>query len=180
MSTALISPEDVWDRQGLTDECFLMDVRTPAEYREVHIPGSVNTPLGQMERQLSAVQDRPSARGTAIVRHTRIRSQAVHDELERLGIRGAPILHGGLVSWIDRGLPVIRGAETISLQRQVQIGAGSLTLLGGLLGVFVSPWFLALAGLAGAGQVIAGMTDTCTFAGLLSKLPFNRRGQSQR
>jgi glyoxylase-like metal-dependent hydrolase (beta-lactamase superfamily II) len=34
--------------------------------------------------------------------------------------------------------------------RQVQIVAGSLVLLGTLLGAFVSPWFLILSGLVGA------------------------------
>ena len=179
MKTALINPEEVWDGQGLPDDFFLMDVRTPAEFREVHIPGSVNIPLGEVEHQVSAIQARAAGGGMAIVCHTRIRSQAVHDEFERLGIREAPILYGGIVSWISKGLPVIRGEKTISLMRQVQIGAGSLTVLGVLLGAFVSPWFLALAGLVGAGQVIAGATDTCAFAGLLSKLPFNRRGQGQ-
>ena len=75
---------------------------------------------------------------------------------------------------VKSGLPVIRGEDTVSLQRQVQVAAGSLMVLGVLLGAFVSLWFLALSGLIGVGLVIAGMTGTCAYAVLHSKLPFNR------
>lgn len=42
--------------------------------------------------------------------------------------------------------------------RQAQIGAGSLTLAGALLGALVSPWFCLLCGLVGAGLLFAGLT----------------------
>jgi hypothetical protein len=41
--------------------------------------------------------------------------------------------------------------------RQVQITAGSLILVGTLLGAFVSPWWLILSGFVGAGLVFAGI-----------------------
>lgn len=36
----------------------LLDVRTPEEYREGHIPGSVNVPLQQIDKVTSAVADK--------------------------------------------------------------------------------------------------------------------------
>ena len=39
-----------------TDEAVLLDVRTPQEYREGHIPGSKNVPLQQLDK-ISSVAD---------------------------------------------------------------------------------------------------------------------------
>lgn len=62
----------------------------------------------------------------------------------------------------------------ISIQRQVQIVAGSLVFLGTLLGALVDPRFLFLPGFVGAGLTFAGITSTCEMALLLQKLPYNR------
>jgi hypothetical protein len=62
--------------------------------------------------------------------------------------------------------------------RQVQVVAGSLTLLGTFLGVTTSPWFLLLSGAVGAGQVFSGLSGTCGMGLLLAKLPWNRRASA--
>ncbi len=61
--------------------------------------------------------------------------------------------------------------------RQVQIAAGSLVLLGVILAVLVSPWFVALSAFVGAGLVMAGVTGFCGMANLLAHMPWNRRSQ---
>jgi rhodanese-related sulfurtransferase len=85
-----------------------------------------------------------------------------------------------MIAWKRAGYPVVRDPKApISLFRQVQIVAGSLVLLGTVLGATVSPWFLLLSGLVGAGLVFAGVTNTCAMGMLLAQLPYNRRaGQS--
>ena len=57
--------------------------------------------------------------------------------------------------------------------RQVQIVAGSLVVLGVLLGSLVSPWLYALSGFVGAGLVFAGVSGTCGLASLLRLMPWN-------
>ena len=86
-------------------------------------------------------------------------------------------LPGGIRAWKRAGLPVERapGSGGLSIQRQVQIGAGSLVVLGVVLGATVTPWFFALAGFVGAGLVFAGASGTCGMAALLARLPHNRR-----
>ena len=56
---------------------------------------------------------------------------------------------------------------------QVRIAAGSLVLLGVLLGWLVHPVLLGLAGFVGAGLVFAGVTDTCGMGMLLARMPWN-------
>jgi hypothetical protein len=60
--------------------------------------------------------------------------------------------------------------------RQVQIAAGSLILLGVLLGAGVAPQSYLLSGLVGAGLILAGLSGWCGMARLLEIMPWNRRG----
>ena len=66
----------------------------------------------------------------------------------------------------------------MSLERQVRIAAGSLVVLGSLLGFFVSPFFLGISAFVGAGLVFSGVTNTCGMGMLLSKMPWNQRTET--
>ena len=86
------------------------------------------------------------------------------------------MVEGGTLAWIEANLPVTRSAvKVISLERQVRIVAGSLVLIGVLLGWFVHPDFFGLSAFVGAGLVFAGITDFCGMGLLLAKLPWNTR-----
>ena len=69
-----------------------------------------------------------------------------------------------------------RQRTPLSLQHQVHIVAGSLVLLGTVLGVIASPWLLVLSGGVGLGLLYAGLSGTCGMATLLAHLPYNQRG----
>jgi rhodanese-related sulfurtransferase len=58
--------------------------------------------------------------------------------------------------------------------RQVQIAAGSLVLLGLILGTWVAPGWIAISGFVGAGLVFAGVSGFCGMARLLAVMPWNR------
>jgi hypothetical protein len=68
--------------------------------------------------------------------------------------------------------------DMFPLTRQVQIAAGSMVVLGVILGVTVSPLFYALSGFVGAGLVFAGVTGTCGLASVLRLMPWNRPSPS--
>lgn len=85
------------------------------------------------------------------------------------------MLEGGLEAWRKAGLPLhLDRKQPLPLMRQVQIGAGSLVLVGVLLGYLASPWFFLLAGFVGAGLLQAGVTGWCGMANLLQLMPWNR------
>jgi rhodanese-related sulfurtransferase len=91
----------------------------------------------------------------------------------------AVLLDGGLAAWKHAGLPVVADRRApLPIMRQVQIAAGSLVLLGVILAVLVSPWFMALSAFVGAGLVMAGVTGFCGLANLLAHMPWNRRSQA--
>ena len=56
----------------------------------------------------------------------------------------------------------------------MRIAAGSLVLLGALLGWLVHPAFIGLSAFVGAGLVFAGITDTCGMGMMLARMPWNQ------
>jgi len=167
-----LSPAEVRDAME-RGEIVLIDVREPAEHAGERIPGSRLLPLSKFD----ADQARSLAGGKPIVLHCRggNRSGQACQKMLNAGAEGATHLAGGIEAWNKAGLPIERDAKApISIMRQVQITAGSLVLIGAVLGYFVSPWFIGLSGFVGAGLLFAGLTDTCGMAMLLAKMPWNR------
>jgi len=61
----------------------------------------------------------------------------------------------------------------MSLQRQTYLVVGFIVLLGVILGVWISRWWLLLPTLMGVGMLVAGVIGFCNMTRLLSKLPWN-------
>lgn len=79
------------------------------------------------------------------------------------------------MAWKKAKFPItVNRKVPISLMRQVQIIVGSLVVIGVLLGLTLSPWFVLLSAFVGAGLAFAGLTGTCAMASILGRLPFNR------
>jgi rhodanese-related sulfurtransferase len=161
------------------DSVTLIDVREPAEYATERIPGAKLHPLSQFNPQRIL-----PLKGQKIVLYCQSgnRSTKAARQLLDAGLDSVTHLRGGLPTWKNAGYSVEKSQNApISLFRQVQIVAGSLVLLGVILGVVISPKFLLLSGFVGAGLVFAGVTNTCAMGMLLAKLPYNQQaGQKWR
>ncbi len=171
-----ISPMDV--HKALTDNpgALLIDVRTPAEFGSVHATGTVNLPLERVSADaLRALHNGRTGGLVYVFCRTGARAKMACDRLANQGVNDVLLVEGGTVAWEQAGLPVERGRETMSLERQVRITAGSLVLVGSLLAVFVHSWFWALPVFVGGGLVFSGVTDTCGMGMLLARLPWNQR-----
>lgn len=155
-------------------EAVLVDVREPGEYAGEHIAAAHLVPLSVFDPARV-----PQAAGKKVVLQCQSGNRSAQAGQKMLAAGAAEVSHlrGGLQAWKDAGYETVRQANApISLQRQVQIVAGSLVVLGTLLGALVSPWFLLLSGFVGAGLTFAGLTGTCGLAMVLAKLPYNQRG----
>lgn len=161
-------------RHRLSD-CCLVDVRTPGEFGEMHIEGSINVPLPDVVDFAPNLRDIAAGRDVVIVCRTGQRAEKARQALESADLAGLRILDGGLEMWTGGGNPVNRGKAAMSIERQVRIAAGSLVVLGVALGTLVHPGFLGIAGFVGAGLVFAGVTDTCGMGMMLARMPWNRR-----
>jgi rhodanese-related sulfurtransferase len=149
----------------------LLDVRSPAEFESVHIPGSVNVPLDQLDDQLTALAER--GRPLVLVCRSGARATQAQSKLAGVGCLDATVLDGGVMAWEKTGAPVNRGTQKWDLERQVRLVAGGLVVTFIVASVFVPP-LRYLAGAVGAGLVFAALTNTCAMGNMLSKLPYNR------
>lgn len=153
----------------------LIDVRTPAEYREVHIDFARLSPLDSLDAKRVMEGRRATAdEPLYVVCRSGSRAKRARELLLDRGVPSVVVVEGGTLAWEQAGLPVVRGRKTISLERQVRIAAGSLVFIGSLLGVFVHPAFIGLAAFVGAGLIFAGVTDRCGMALLLARMPWNQ------
>ncbi len=157
----------------------LVDVREPDEHARERIPGARNLPLSRLEEAELAVQH-----GRPVLFHCRsgARTEGNAGRLAaKAGACEAYLVAGGLQAWKQAGLPVAEDRrQPLELMRQVQIAAGSMVVLGVVLGALVAPAFYALSGFVGAGLVFAGVTGTCGLASLLRLMPWNRRAEPAR
>jgi rhodanese-related sulfurtransferase len=178
MSVATISPQQLAElcKSGHID---LLDVRTPVEFREVHVGSARNIPLDRLD-PVAVMQARTSNPGEPLYFICRSggRGRQACEKFLAAGYSNVVNVEGGTMACVAAGLPVVRGQQAIALERQVRMAAGSLVLLGVLLGWFVHPALLALAAFVGAGLVFAGITDTCGMGLLLARMPWNQVKQA--
>jgi rhodanese-related sulfurtransferase len=160
----------------LQSDSLLLDVRTPMEFAEAHIAGSVLHPLSNLD--LNEIRKLAVGKNACVlICRSGKRANMAAEKLMASGLPNLSVLEGGVLGWDAARLPLIRGTKVISLERQVRIGAGSLVFIGAALGL-VNPNWIALSAFVGAGLVFAGVTDTCAMAMLLARMPWNNHRPS--
>lgn len=149
----------------------LVDIREADEFARSHIPGARSVPLSGWDGAAL-----PAGAGEVIFTcRSGMRTAGACDRLAARVSGPAYVLEGGLDGWRAAGLPVATDARApLELMRQVQIAAGSLVLLGVVLGFLVAPGWFGLAAFVGAGLTFAGATGFCGMARLLMFAPWNR------
>lgn len=155
------------------DRVYLMDVREVSEFAGERIPQAHSHPLSQLDGN-----NVPDTDGKVLVLCCQSSNRSGQAGRKLLAAGHGEVLHlqGGLNQWKQNQLPtMVNKKAPISIMRQVQMIAGSLVLLGTILGATVSPKFLFLSGFVGGGLLFAGATNTCAMATVLAKLPYNQR-----
>jgi rhodanese-related sulfurtransferase len=176
---ATISPTTLADLRRKGEKVTLIDVRTPAEFGEVHVDFARNIPLDRLD--LQAVRAVAGDGPVYFVCKSGTRSQKACEQLLAAGLADVVSVEGGTAACEAAGVPVIRGRKVMSLERQVRIAAGALVAVGAALAGFgpAAPvnWQAigaGLAGFVGCGLVFAGLTDTCGMAMLIARMPWNQ------
>jgi rhodanese-related sulfurtransferase len=173
MSLSSITPAELSEFCRSGRPIDLIDVRTPAEFREVHVTAARNVPLDQLD-PAALMKARNGASGPVyLICKSGGRSMQACERFLKAGFSNVLNVDGGTTACVEAGAPVVRGEKMISLERQVRIAAG-LLILGGAIGSY---WIYPLIGLSafvGAGLVCAGVTNTCGMGMILARMPWNK------
>jgi rhodanese-related sulfurtransferase len=167
MTPVPISPKDALAR--MQAGAVLVDIRETSERRRLHIAGSRHHPLSSTPAQGTEQADMIFHCASGACTQTNAHRLAAQTTGQSY------LLDGGISAWKQAGLPVVEDrTQPIDIMRQVMIVAGSLVLMGVLLGAFVNPLFFGLSGFVGAGLLFSGVTGFCAMARMLALAPWNR------
>ena len=168
----VISAEQFRQLRESDPNISIVDVRTPAEFGEVHLEGARLIPLDKLDGKGLASDH---AKGSLyLMCGSGKRATQAAKQLCAAGHGDVIVVEGGMQGCEAAGIEVNRGRKVMSLERQVRIAAGFLVFLGAVLSM-VNPWFVLLSGFVGAGLMFAGITDTCGMGMLIAKMPWNQR-----
>ena len=174
MTVTTISPQQLAElcKKGDID---LIDVRTPAEFQELHAAFARNVPLDRLDPvELTLARNGSKDEPLYVICRSGTRGRLACEKFLVAGYANVVNVEGGTLACVEAGLPIVRGKKAISLERQVRIAAGSLVLLGVMLGWLVHPTLHGLSAFIGAGLVFAGITDTCGMGMMLARMPWNQ------
>ena len=100
-----VEPVMPWRLKSLlgsgTSPFTLVDVRTPVEYRWLHIPGAVNRP--DLLKDPAKLEEEDREKPVLVICMTGHRSPVVAYRLKRLGYRNVHNLTWGMLGWILSG-----------------------------------------------------------------------------
>ena len=166
-----LTPPQVRERLN-AGRAILVDIREADEFARSHIIGAQSQPLSTWEKAHLSVN--PDA-DVIFTCRSGMRTAGACDRLAARVSGDAFVLEGGLDAWAKAGLVVATNADApMEIMRQVQIAAGSLVLIGVVLGFLVSPIWFGISGFVGAGLTFAGISGFCGMARVLMLAPWNR------
>ena len=96
------------DAKALLDKnktVFLLDVRTPQEYSQARLAGSVLIPINELERRVNEI---PKNRPVLVYCAVGARSKPAAGFLAKQGYKEVYHMTDGLVGWYRNGLPIVR------------------------------------------------------------------------
>ena len=155
----------------------LIDVRTPAEFEAVHVPGARLLPLDTLDCA-AVLSERDKTNNSSpiyILCHSGVRAKRAAEKFAAVGFDKGVVVEGGTQAWADAGLPVTRGERSVlPLDRQLQLTIGTMVVAGVLLSVFQNPAWVWLSAFAGCGLMFAGLSGICPMRSLIAKMPWNQ------
>lgn len=103
-----VKPLSVKDAKTLIDKTpnlYILDVRTPDEFKQARMKNSVLIPVSDLEKRVGEV---PKNRPVLVICAVGARSKPASDLLVSKGYKEVYHLNDGLVGWYRAGLPVER------------------------------------------------------------------------
>jgi rhodanese-related sulfurtransferase len=166
----------------------LIDVRSPAEYQNVHATGAENIPLDTLtDEKVTSIKEKYAGKKVYFICQSGGRSGRACELLEKHGFDHAINVKGGTAEWSEKGYPVVRAEaapaksktitdflSTIPIEQQVRIFTGAAIIFCLLFGAMWK-FFYFLIMLIGVGLIYSGISGVCMMGTLLRKMHWNNR-----
>ncbi len=166
------------DYAQIVGQATTIDLRTTAEYGQEKLESSISLPVQDLtkERFATALTAAGHTQGPVyLLCQSGRRAEVAVEKLRDGTTHELVIIDGGLNALKSSGTTTRqRPGKSISLERQVRIAAGFLTLLGVVLGLTFHPFSFGLSAFVGAGLMFSGITDYCGMALMLAHMPWNQ------
>jgi len=105
-SVAVVPPDYVKRLLEAREPIFVVDVRTPTEFRAGHLPSAVSLPLADLDRRFPEI---PKTQRVLLYCHCPMEEIATaYVFLFNNGYRNHAVLGEGFQGWLGRGYPVAR------------------------------------------------------------------------
>lgn len=104
-STPEISGEDLAQRIAAGDAPLLLDVRTPEEFAEGHIPQALNIPYDALAGRIGELGIEDREREIVVYCRSGRRAAEAEETLRRAGYQGVRHLEGDMTAWREAGRP---------------------------------------------------------------------------
>jgi rhodanese-related sulfurtransferase len=112
-----IMPWDLSRALAASQPCLLVDVREPAEFTKLHIPGAINVPRGVLEQSCEWDYDetvpqlaRDKGQRIVLICRSGKRSVLAADSLGRMGFSDVVSLRTGVRGWNDYEQPLVNAS----------------------------------------------------------------------
>ena len=107
------SPANTWEEISVAEAearysagAFMLDVRQPEEWEEIHIPGATLIPLGELSQRLGEL---PKDQEIVVYCRSGNRSKSGAEILAKTGFSGVTSMAGGITQWSTAGYPTESG-----------------------------------------------------------------------
>jgi len=110
-----IDPAVLRERLTQPDTVSVLDVRSPAEFDTVHIPGSINVPLNLLDQHAETLATRLVRPQVVLVCQSGTRAAHAQRHLAGVGVDNAHVLTGGISASTPNRLSRWRGTPNAGL-----------------------------------------------------------------
>jgi len=170
-----VSPRELFQLRQSGGSYEFLDVRTPPEHAEAHVPGVNLVPLDNLDPAAYLARRTDPKAPLYVFCQAGGRAKKAIEKFRAAGFAGCVLVEGGTQAWIDAGLPIDRGTSSVlPLQRQVHLVIGFFSALGSILALTIDPRFALLPLVTSCGLLINGSTGWCGLGLLMAKLRWNR------
>ncbi len=167
--TVLELHEKLENKENLT----LIDVREYAEFTNGRIKSSRHIPLNSLGK---LHEEKDTSETIYLISQKSNRSEAAQNMLKIIGFDNAIKVSGGLDAWKQAGFETEKDNEgPWELERQVNLIAGILVILGVILGLSLHWSFVLLSAVVGLILAFEAITKTDLTRQLILKIPWNQK-----